>query len=79
MAKKTKQSAKPQINIAPLTPREMDVLKLVCEEYSSTEIAKKLLISKHTVDVHRKHILKKTNSRSIVGLMKYALSHGLMN
>ena len=55
-----------------LTPREIEIVRLICEELTTAEIADKLFISPRTVDTHRKNILEKTNSRSIVSLIKFA-------
>lgn len=57
---------------AELTPREIDILKLVCEELSSQEIADRLCISVHTAETHRRNLLSKTNCKNSVGLVKYA-------
>jgi DNA-binding NarL/FixJ family response regulator len=56
-----------------LTKREQEVLSLIVQEFTSSEIAEKLFISKKTVDHHRQHLLEKTNSKSTIGLVKYAL------
>jgi len=61
-----------------LTPREMDVLTLILQEYTSKEIAAKLFISKQTVDSHRIRIMEKTASKSVVGLIKFAVRHRLI-
>lgn len=60
-----------------LTNREIEILKLICEEYSSAEIANKLCISQHTVETHRKHIIQKSKTKTIVGLIRFALEHNL--
>lgn len=62
-----------------LSPREEEVLQLICQEFSSTEIAEKLFISKHTVDSHRKSIIQKTQAKSIVGLIKYAIVNDIVS
>jgi two-component system nitrate/nitrite response regulator NarL len=62
-----------------LTDREIDVLKLIIEEKNSREIAEILFISERTVETHRKNMIRKTNSHSTVGLIKYAYEHGLVN
>ncbi|MBI5541606.1 MAG: response regulator transcription factor [Bacteroidia bacterium] len=62
-----------------LTAREKEILVFVCNELSSAEIAKKLFISIGTVDTHRKNILQKLGISNTVGLVKYALKHGLLN
>ncbi|WP_036692505.1 response regulator, partial [Pedobacter glucosidilyticus] len=59
---------------AELTDRELEVLKLLCEELTSKEIAEKLFIGERTVETHRKNLLRKTKSTSTVGLIKYAFS-----
>lgn len=61
-----------------LTERELDVLKLLASEYTSRQIAEKLFISERTVETHRKNLMRKTNSTSTIGLLKYALSHHLV-
>lgn len=63
---------------AELTARETEILKLVCEEYTTAGIAEKLFISPRTVDTHRKNILEKTQSKTIVGLIKYAFENNIL-
>ncbi len=65
-------------NGARLSKREIEIIKLISNELTTNEIAEKLFISLHTVESHRKNILRKTNSRNIAGLMKYALKEGLI-
>lgn len=60
-----------------LTTRELEILRLVCQEYSTPEIAIMLNISPLTVETHRKNILKKTKNRTIVGLIRFAIENGL--
>ncbi|PKP22081.1 MAG: DNA-binding response regulator [Bacteroidetes bacterium HGW-Bacteroidetes-21] len=62
-----------------LSEREIEVLKLIVEEFSSEQIAEKLFISKRTVDTHRINILAKTNSKTLVGLIKYAVRNNLIS
>ena len=59
-----------------LTQREKEVLELIVQEYTSKEIADKLNISKQTVDTHRLNIMQKTDCKTLVGLMKYAIQSG---
>ncbi|MBP7809298.1 MAG: response regulator transcription factor [Bacteroidia bacterium] len=59
-----------------LTQREKEVLELIVQEYTSKEIAEKLFISKQTVDTHRLNIMQKTNCKTLVGLIKYAIQSG---
>jgi len=57
-----------------LTIREIEIVKLIEKEYSNREISEKLFISERTVETHRKNIFRKTNTQSVVGLLKYAYS-----
>jgi DNA-binding NarL/FixJ family response regulator len=66
-------------NTAQLTTREIEIVKLIMEEYSSEEIAGKLFISKRTVDTHRKNIIQKTSTRTLVGLIKFAIENNLVD
>ncbi|MGH3003796.1 MAG: response regulator [Gaiellaceae bacterium] len=62
----------------PLTPRELEVLKLIAEAYSSKEIAKELWITVNTVEHHRHNILEKLEMRDRVELTRYAIRRGLI-
>lgn len=62
-----------------LSPREIEVLKFVCQEYSSADIAAKLFLSIGTVDTHRKNILVKLGVSNTVGLVKYALKNNIIS
>ena len=62
--------------LALLTEREKEILALIVKELTSEEIGEKLFISKKTVDNHRQHILEKTNCKSTVGLVKFAIKLG---
>src|SRR5574343_48492 len=62
-----------------LTLREREILKLISKEYSNSQIANELFISERTVETHRKNIFRKTNTKSIVGLIKYAFEHQLIS
>ncbi|UXP32326.1 response regulator transcription factor [Reichenbachiella agarivorans] len=62
----------------PLTDREIEVLKLIAEEYSNPEIAEKLFISIRTVDTHRRNLLDKLGAKNTAGLVKYAIQKGLL-
>lgn len=63
----------------PLTPREIDVLRLIVDELTNQEIADKLFISVRTVDAHRRNLLEKTGSRNTAGLVKFALENNLIS
>jgi DNA-binding NarL/FixJ family response regulator len=62
----------------PLTPRELQVVKLIAEGYSSAEIATELVISRKTVDHHRANILEKLGMRNVAELTRYAIRRGLL-
>jgi DNA-binding NarL/FixJ family response regulator len=61
-----------------LTDRELEILKLIANEMSNAEIADTLFISERTVETHRKNMLRKTNNKTIVGLLKYAMERKLL-
>jgi DNA-binding NarL/FixJ family response regulator len=61
-----------------LTPRELEVLKLIAEAHTSKEIAEKLFISIKTVERHRQNILDKLGMRDRVELTRYAIRRGLI-
>ena len=62
----------------PLTPRELEVVKLIAEGHTSEEIAALLFISKKTVEHHRANILEKLQMRNRVELTRYAIRRGLI-
>jgi DNA-binding NarL/FixJ family response regulator len=62
----------------PLTPRELQVVKLIAEAYTSDEIAEALVISRKTVDHHRARILDKLGMRNTADLTRYAIRRGLI-
>jgi DNA-binding NarL/FixJ family response regulator len=61
-----------------LTKREIEVLKLICFQKSTSEIAEQLFISPRTVEGHRNNLLLKTESRNIAGLVVYAVHNDIM-
>jgi DNA-binding NarL/FixJ family response regulator len=62
----------------PLTPRELEIVKLVAEGHTSDEIAEALVIAKKTVEHHRSNILEKLGMRDRVELTRYAIRRGLV-
>jgi two-component system response regulator NreC len=62
-----------------LTKRELEILQLICKEFSNSEIAEKLFLSVGTVETHRKRIISKLGVNNTVGLVKFAVRHGLIN
>jgi DNA-binding NarL/FixJ family response regulator len=65
-------------NVELLTPRELEVLKLIAEGHTSKEIAATLVISIKTVDRHRTNMLDKLGMRDRVDLTRYAIRRGLI-
>jgi DNA-binding NarL/FixJ family response regulator len=61
-----------------LTPRELEVVKLIAEGHTSREIAAELVISVKTVERHRANILEKLGMRDRVELTRYAIRRGLI-
>ena len=61
-----------------LTPRELQVLKLIAEAYTSKEIAAELVISIKTVERHRQNILENLGMSDRVELTRYAIRRGLI-
>jgi DNA-binding NarL/FixJ family response regulator len=61
-----------------LTPRELEIVKLVAEGYSTKEIAETLVISEKTVERHRANILEKLGLRDRVAVTRYAIKRGLV-
>ena len=59
--------------------RELEVVKLVCEDFSNKMIADKLAISPRTVESHRTRIMEKMNVKSVAGLVAFAFSHKLID
>jgi len=60
-----------------LSRRELEVLRLICKEYSNAEIAEKLFLSVSTVETHRKNLIAKLGVNNTVGLVKFALRNNL--
>ncbi len=79
----TKQTESPSvqkklIGPTPLSDREIEVLRLIAQEFSNGEIAEKLFISIRTVDTHRRNLLEKLQVKNTVGLVKYAIEKGII-
>jgi len=61
-----------------LSKREIEVLKMVCREFSNAEIAERLFLSVSTVETHRKNLIAKLGVNNTVGLVKFALKNKLL-
>ena len=64
---------------APLTEREMEILKLLCKHMTGKEIAEELYISENTVKYHKANMLAKTGFTKAVDLAFYMISNGWIN
>jgi DNA-binding NarL/FixJ family response regulator len=64
--------------VEPLTPREMEVLRLISEGHTNRQIAEVLSISVRTVESHRANLMSKLGLHSRVELVRYAKRHGLL-
>ncbi|PWU00670.1 MAG: DNA-binding response regulator [Bacteroidetes bacterium] len=67
-----KQVPKPEFS-----PREIEIIKLICEEFTNKEIASRLFISMRTVEGHREKIQEKMKVRNTAGIVVYAIRHGI--
>jgi len=61
-----------------LTPRELDVVKLIAEAYTNRQIGEILKVSEKTVESHRANLLAKLGMRDRVELVRYAIRRGLI-
>ena len=61
-----------------LTPRELEIIRLIAEGLTNHEIAGKLFLSNVTVDTHRKNMLAKLHLKNTASLVKYAADHNLL-
>jgi DNA-binding NarL/FixJ family response regulator len=61
-----------------LTSRELEVLNLICKEYSTQEIAEKLFVSFHTVEGHRANLLTKARAKNTAGLVRWAVENDFL-
>ena len=62
----------------PLTPRELEVVKLIAEAFTNRQIAETLKLSEKTVESHRANLLSKLGMRDRVELVRYAIRRGLV-
>ncbi len=56
-----------------LSLREIEVVELIAKEYTNAQIAEALFISERTVETHRKNIFRKTDTKGVIGLLKYCV------
>lgn len=78
MLQKVRKSRQIEEETKEITQREQEIIQLIVQEYTTSEIADRLFISPRTVDTHRKNIMVKTKSKTVVGVMKFAFRNGLI-
>ncbi len=61
-----------------LSKREIEILKLICQENTNKEIAEQLFLSVRTIEGHRNRLLLKTNSKNTAGLVMYAIINNII-
>ncbi|MBN2520527.1 MAG: response regulator transcription factor [Bacteroidales bacterium] len=66
------------MRISSLTKRELEIIKLLCEGYTNSKIARSLFISKKTVDNHRNNIMKKLEVHNVVELTRLCIKNNLL-
>ncbi len=71
--------SKKETSLIQITNRERDVLQLICQGLSTSEIAEKLYLSVSTIEKHRAELLVKTNSPNSTALAVYAIKNNLVN
>lgn len=60
------------------TEKELEIIRLICAEFTTKEIADKLKLSKRTVETHRVRIMHKMQVKSLAGLVVFAQQHELI-
>ena len=73
----SKNYQSPLKNNASFTDREKDIMRLICNEFTSKEIAYTLHLSKRTVEGHRTRIMDKIGAKSIAGIITYSVEKGI--
>ncbi|MDR7373008.1 response regulator transcription factor [Flavobacterium aquidurense] len=69
------KNSKGNLETSFLSPREIEILQLICQQKTTSEIAELLFLSPRTVEGHRNNLLLKTESRNIAGLVVYAIQN----
>lgn len=76
LAKKPVESKNSSLSL--LSERELEVLKLIAQGFSSNEIGAQLFISPRTVDTHRNNLIQKLEVKGIAGLVQFAIRHKII-
>lgn len=77
MEKKESSHQSDTANLASLTEREIEIIRLISEGLSNKQIGETLFISHRTVDTHRTNLMKKLDVNNVAGLVKVAIKSGL--
>ena len=72
------KNTKSYFDLEYLTKREAEVLKLICAQCTTNEIAEELFISPRTVEGHRNNLLLKTEAKNVAGLVVFAFQHKIV-
>ena len=62
-----------------LTKREVEIVRLICQELTMKEISERLFLSEQTVLTHRKNLMKTMNARNSVSIVRYAIQNGIIH
>jgi len=62
-----------------LSEKEITIIRLICQEWSSPEIARELELSKRTVEGYREQIMEKINARNTIGIVLFAIRNKLFD
>ena len=62
-----------------LSEREIEVLALIAQGLTNSEISEKLFVSRRTIESHRQNLLEKTNCNNTATLIKYAITKGIIS
>lgn len=62
-----------------LTKREVEIVRLICQELTMKEISERLFLSEQTVLTHRKNLMKKINAKNAVSIVRYAIQNGIIH
>ena len=79
LASYLKSSAKKQAIPSDLTPRQLEVLRLIAESHTTKQIAHRLQLSSKTVETYRTQLMKRLGIHDVAGLVRYAISVGLIS
>ncbi|MDD3875142.1 MAG: response regulator [Bacteroidales bacterium] len=77
--KSLKSTTSSNLNSDMFTKREIEVLELICQGYTTNKVSEKLFISNRTVDTHRANLLSKSGCKNIAELLIYANKNNLIN